>query len=67
MKALLVKKGNTPPACGFTARCRKLRLTIFRPLEVKRIWFDEIDGETPSMARETRAVPKTHGVVRAQS
>jgi hypothetical protein len=25
-------------------------------------WFNEIDGETPSMARETRAIPKLHGL-----
>ena len=32
----------------------------FVRLEVNGIWSDEIDGETPSMARETRALPKTN-------
>ena len=42
---------------------RKLRLTIFLPLKVNGIGSDEIDGETPSMARETRALPKTYCIV----
>jgi len=44
----------------FAASRRKLRLTIFLPLKVNGIWSDEIDGETPSIARETRALPKTY-------
>jgi len=34
-------------------------------LKVDGIWFDEIDGETPSMARGTRALPNC--IVPAQS
>jgi len=30
---------------------------------VNGIGSDEIDGETPSMARETRALPKTYCIV----
>jgi hypothetical protein len=30
-------------------------------------WFSEIDGETPSIARETRALPALNGIVPAES
>jgi len=45
----------------FVARCRNF-VSPFFSMKAKGRWFDEIDGETPSMARETRAIPKT-GVV----
>jgi len=55
-----VKQGAHASGVWFAASRRKLRLTIFLPLKVNGIWSDEIDGETPSMARETRALPKTY-------
>ena len=58
-----VKKGAHASGVWLAASRRKLRLTIFLPLKVNGIWSDEIDGETPSMARETRALPKTYCIV----
>jgi len=58
-----LKRGAHASGVWFAASRRKLRLIIFLPLKMNGIWSDEIDGETPSMARETRALPKTYCIV----
>jgi len=61
------KKGARASGVWFAGVWRETCLPLFLRLNVNGIWSDEIDGETPSMARETRAIPKTNCVVPAQS
>jgi len=42
-------------------------LVVRMPRLVVERWFNEIDGETPSMARETRAIPFLNGIVTGEA
>jgi hypothetical protein len=42
-------------------------LGVRMPRQVVKRWFNESDGETPSLARETRAIPILNGIVTGET
>ena len=60
---LVIERGErTPLACGLRRRAANVVPQTFHSGPTETRWLDEADGATPSVARETRALPQLNCV-----